>query len=65
MQNTFSEGIPYYTAGTAMLATASVSADLWHQELAHPVGILQGISLLLQRTRLQPSRFSFHQLIIF
>ena len=45
-KNTFSEGIPYYTAGTAMLATASVSAASMASGIgANPVGILQGISV--------------------
>ena len=45
-KKTFSQGIPYYTAGTAMLATTSVSAASMASGIgANPVGIIQGISV--------------------
>ena len=45
-KKTFSQGIPYYTAGTAMLATTSVSAASMASGIgANPVGIIQGISI--------------------
>ena len=45
-KKTFSQGISYYTAGTAMLATASVSAASMASGIgANPVGIIQGISV--------------------
>ena len=66
-KNTFSEGISYYTAGTAMLATASVSAASMASGIgANPIGILQGISVFFTaKDALTAIRFSFHQLIIF
>ena len=45
-KKTFSQGISFYSAGTAMLATASVSAASMASGIgANPVGILQGISV--------------------
>jgi len=45
-RNTFSNGISYYTTGTAMLATASISAASMASGIgANPVGIIQGISV--------------------
>lgn len=45
-KKTFSQGISYYTAGTAMLATASISAASMASGIgANPVGIIQGISV--------------------
>ena len=45
-KETFSTGISYYTAGTAMLATASVSAASMASGIgANPIGIIQGISV--------------------
>ena len=45
-KKTFSQGIPYYTAGTAMLATTGVSAASMASGIgANPVGIIQSISV--------------------
>ena len=45
-KKTFSKGIPYYTAGTAMLATTGVSAASMASGIgANPVGIIQSISV--------------------
>ena len=45
-KQTFSKGISYYTAGTAMLATASISTASMASGIgANPIGVLQGISV--------------------
>ena len=57
----FSQGISYYAAGTAMLATASVSAASMASGIgANPVGIIQGISVFFTaKDALTTFRFFF------